>query len=517
MGLKRKLLLLVIFICIAIVGIIVASTLFVNKVKVGGEAYRGIELKNHVVDLVARTRVNLNMLNSSMKTQIFDEYDEDNSVPDIAESITEAVNEMDMIIGATLPEETEIDCASCHVLEYSDDMNKSLAEVKRDWKSMSSMLLTKILPAIAENDKDTASDLFSGEYDDLYRSVMVSSKQIVDALRVSLDSMKEKTEQEVRQFSLYFMGVGAVVLVIVLSVAGLTVEKVVKKIKGAVAGIDKSCAEIIAESGVTSKTSESNAEIATEMSAALEESSASLEEIASMVRQTDENASNTESKMVENLQTIKQTTSDVSGLKENMKMIKSDTDKISQIMNEIDSIAFQTNLLALNAAVEAARAGEAGAGFAVVAEEVRNLALRTAEASKKTQGLIDVAIRNVDSGLTAVEKVDSAVNEISKSTQENTSLVEEISTAMHEQTKGIEQINSATSEMESRTQGLAAGSEELAAASLAILSQTNVLYQTIGDLVELIDGTQGMHESTFVQKSKSSAGVAQDVPQLPQS
>ena len=89
--------------------------------------------------------------------------------------------------------------------------------------------------------------------------------------------------------------------------------------------------------------------------------------------------------------------------------ITSASGKISKVIGIIDTIAFQTNILALNAAVEAARAGDAGLGFAVVAEEVRTLSQRCAEAARDSAEMLGESISKSQSGKARLDDVTTAI------------------------------------------------------------------------------------------------------------
>jgi methyl-accepting chemotaxis protein len=148
------------------------------------------------------------------------------------------------------------------------------------------------------------------------------------------------------------------------------------------------------------------------------------------------------------------------------------TQKIARKMEEIAS---QTNLLALNAAVEAARAGDAGAGFAVVAEEVRALALRATESAKETQTVIDDAVKSVVSGVKIGEAAVEIMQGIQTHAADAASVVVDIAAATESQAGGLVTIDGSASSVATHTASSAANAEQTAAAAEELSSMAGTL------------------------------------------
>lgn len=184
-----------------------------------------------------------------------------------------------------------------------------------------------------------------------------------------------------------------------------------------------------------------------------------------MTNRNADSAAQAERQMQQSTRVTGESKDSIDALTASMKEISNSSEETQKIVKTIDEIAFQTNLLALNAAVEAARAGEAGAGFAVVAEEVRNLALRSADAAKSTAVLIEDTVAKVKQGSALVEKTAEGFEEVMAFSGKTGALIDEIAAASGEQAQGIEEINKAVAEVDKVIQQNAANAEELASST----------------------------------------------------
>jgi methyl-accepting chemotaxis protein len=225
---------------------------------------------------------------------------------------------------------------------------------------------------------------------------------------------------------------------------------------------------------------------ANSQASSLETLRAAMSDIGSQTTQNASGAQSTKRVALEARQATESGVADVDALNNAMNAITTSGASIAKTIKVIDDIAFQTNILALNAAVEAARAGDAGLGFSVVAEEVRRLAQRCAEASRETAECLGDSLEKSRQGVEIGHKVAGRLSEITDRIVRVDDLVGGIAAASEQQRLQLTDVNNSLEHIGHVTQANAAAAEESSAEAETLGSQAEALGVAMAQLNKLV-------------------------------
>ena len=254
---------------------------------------------------------------------------------------------------------------------------------------------------------------------------------------------------------------------------GIALRQMVFQNHNSMSGIREAALQVNTSASQVASASEALAQGSTEQASAIEQITASIADVADKTKQNAVQANTAASLAARTIENVKKGNSDMQEMVAAMEEINKSSENISKIIKVIDDIAFQTNILALNAAVEAARAGEAGQGFAVVAEEVRNLAAKSASAAAETAEMIENSIHKTAIGTKIASETYQALTEITTAVQESEAIINEIAASSNYQATAIAQIDQAIEQVSQVVQTNSATSEECAAASQELSEQAS--------------------------------------------
>ena len=436
-------------------------------------------------------------IRADQKAKLIDEMEKQNStdfVKDRLEKADDANRLVKFILDARRHEKNFILRGD---QEYIDNVHKAVDDVMilcEDMKvrfndAANDQQVDNVINAV--NEYKDAFDAYVSLVNDqkVEEETMVASAQDLQGKANGLRQDQKEEMESIMATSntvMISLAIGGIIAGILL--AFFITRSIVGPINNVIEGLTLGAEQVSAASGQVSSSSQQLAEGSSEAASSLEEISSSLEEMTSMTKQNAQNAKQATSSADDTQSSAEKGSEAMNRMTVAINKIKDSSDETAKIIKTIDEIAFQTNLLALNAAVEAARAGEAGAGFAVVAEEVRNLALRSAEAAKNTSSLIEESQQYSDNGVKVTAEVSEILNEVILSIKKVTNLVNEVSSATDEQAQGISQVSVAVTQMDQVTQSSAANAEESASASEELTSQAVELSNMVDILVEIVGG-----------------------------
>jgi len=351
----------------------------------------------------------------------------------------------------------------------------------------------------AKKNRTAATRIYFDEYVPIRVKQMGQVDALLDQVTRDAAARAEVERAEIdrsERLMMWLAGVGLTGCLGAALVMWRTTASVTRRIASAVDTLTSGMHETKAAAAQVATSSQALARDSSGQALSLEQTATSMARMATLTRDNARHAQDAAAMMGDTSRLVEDASTALAQMAASMQDIEASSGKVAQIIKTVDEIAFQTNILALNAAVEAARAGSVGAGFAVVAEEVRNLAQRSAQAARQTTSLIEEAQANTQQGGERVARVKTAIEAIVASAGRVSGLVEQVSDASREQSAGIGEVGDTVLQMERTTQSTAAAAEESAAASEELSSQAEVVMGVVTELATLVGSVESRRART---------------------
>jgi len=388
-------------------------------------------------------------------------------------------------------------------IEAKSDRDVLSLSVQRAVETLRSLVTEaqKLASSAAEGDLSVRgeSSRFSGGYREIIQGVNNTLDSVIRPVNEAAAVLQRVAEKDLcARVSGNYKGDFAKI--------ALALNSAVKNLDETINQVATMTSQVTNASSLISTGSYSLSQGASTQASSLEEVSSALQEMAATTKQNASNAIAAQGLSDSARKSAERGVDSMKRMEEAIGRIKLSSDKTAKIVKTIDEIAFQTNLLALNAAVEAARAGDAGKGFAVVAEEVRSLAMRSADAAKNTANLIEESVKNAESGVTINSEVMKNLVEINEQVNRVSEVMAEIAAASEQQSHGVDQVNTAVEQVNQVTQQTASNAEESTSAAEELAAQALEMKQVVNSF-SLTDGKEITARPAIMMPKETSIGI----------
>lgn len=316
-------------------------------------------------------------------------------------------------------------------------------------------------------------------------SVAVPEQQVID-IQARLAAGGLQTQASLKR---WILGIGIGAMGFCLALAFLISWKIAAPIQTTVSEFSRSSGQMLQMSNRFSSQAQNVAKGASEQASSLEEISASMEEMSAAVKRNFENSSQVEKIVRDSATDVREADQSIQTFGQFFMEISKAGEKTVGIVQTIEDIAFQVNLLSLNAAIEAARAGEAGAGFSVVADEVRTLSGKTSEAAQTTAAILQEMGETIGSGQEILENATRKFARVLANSERIERLISDIALESRQQAQGIEQVNQSIFHVDAVVQQNAVHAEEAASNSAALIAHVETVRTHSGILENMVGGS----------------------------